>query len=66
MGIVVNSNFSRDFGIVDYEQPELYELPLHDLFFESKKLYRLWLKKCRKIFSKSLIKLVRERLGKLH
>jgi hypothetical protein len=61
LGIIVNSNYSRDFGLVDYEQLELYELPLNDLYFESKKIIRLWFKKLRKMFSKRLIVLLRER-----
>ena len=64
VGMVVNSNFSRDFGVVDYEQRELYELPLRDLCDESIKLILLWLKKVRKLFSKSLLRLVKEYFNK--
>jgi len=64
LGIVVNSNFSRDFGIVDYEQRELYELPLSDLCDESLRLIHLWLKKVRKLFSKSLIRLIKDYFNK--
>ena len=64
LGIVVNSNFSRDFGVVDYEQHELYELPLSDLYDESLRLIHLWLKKVRKLFSKSLIRLIKDNFNK--
>lgn len=64
LGVCVNSNFSRDFGLVEYEQYELYELPLNDLYYESKKIVILWLKKTRKLFSKRLIMLIKSNFNK--
>ena len=53
LGLVINSNYSRDFGVVEYDQIEKYEVPLRILIKDTKSIFASWISISRKFFKKN-------------
>jgi hypothetical protein len=56
LGLVINSNYSRDFGVVEYDQIEKYEVPLRVLIKDTKLIFVSWISISRKLFNQKFWK----------
>ena len=60
LGLVINSNYSRDFGVVEYDQIEKYEVPVRVLVKDTKLIFDSWISKSMKLFNRRIWKRIIE------
>lgn len=50
IGVTINSNYSRDFGVVSYEDGDIYDLPMKELYYMVFKILKVLLHKVKRKF----------------
>ena len=59
IGVVVNSNYSRGYGVVSYEDGDIYELSIKEMMLLVYKIIRSLLRKPRRLMSKFRTRVIR-------